>query len=163
MGTPKSAITSGGRSTMTAADPADVRSPDRVMGTELAFSCRIGFHEHERDIEQRILVDFDAETDWRSAAATDRPRSLIDYYEVNLAIEAMVKGRSWRLLEALAEDIAALICHGYPVDRVRIRATKQPIDMPNAGSVAVECTRVPADFLDRTFDERGIPLRGSSE
>ena len=124
---------------------------DRVHGAGFSYDVRIGFHEYERHIRQRIVIDWEAETDWREAAAQDRARELVDYYEANLAIGARVQGREYRLIETLAEDVARLLVSDFPVDRVRVKVTKAPFDMPNVGSVAVECWRSREDF--------GVPPR----
>lgn len=121
---------------------------DRVHGIGFSYEVRIGIHEYERHIRQRVVVDFEAETNWRRAAQRDRAHNLVDYYEIHRDIGALVARKEWRLVEAMAEDIARLICEGYAVDRVRIKVTKQPFDMPNALGVAVECWRTPADFGD---------------
>jgi len=119
---------------------------DRVHGTGFSYDCRIGFHAYERHIRQRVSVDFEAETDWRDSALRDRARDLVDYYQINQAIQELVDSRDWRLIEAMAEDIARLVCTRFPVSRVRVRVTKLPFDMPNVGGVAVECWRRPEDF-----------------
>lgn len=119
---------------------------DRVHGYGFSYDCRVGFHEYERHIRQRVSVDFEAETDWKASARRDRARDLVDYYEINKAIQALVDGREWRLIEAMAEDIARLICRRFPVTRVRVRVNKLPFDMPNVSGVGVECWRTPADF-----------------
>ncbi len=139
---------------------AGARRPDRVFGFGFSYDCRIGFHEYERHIRQRVKVDFEAETDWRDAARKDRAKNLVDYYEVNRAVEALVGSREWRLIEALAEDVARLICAGFPVTGVRVRVTKTPFDMPNVGEVAVECWRCPADFAPGGLAEPGPAERG---
>lgn len=124
-----------------------VRPADRVHGVGFAYDCRLGFHTYERHIHQRVLIDFEAWTDWRRCAAADAPSAeLVDYYEVNRAIRALVESREWRLVEAMAEEVARLLCQRFPVSRVRVKVTKAPFGMPNAGSVAVECWRSPADF-----------------
>lgn len=119
---------------------------DRVHGIGFSYDCRIGFHEYERHIRQRVVVDFEAETDWRLAAQLDRARDLVDYYEANLAITELVERKEYRLIEALAEDVARMLCERFPIQRVRIKVTKSPFDMPNVGSVAVECWRSRSDF-----------------
>lgn len=127
--------------------PAQRTGPrDRVHGLGFSYDCRIGFHEYERHIRQRVVVDFEAETDWRPAAQADRARDLVDYYEANLAIQALVEAKEYRLIEALAEDVARMLIEKFPVSQVRIKVTKAPFDMPNVGNVAVECWRSREDF-----------------
>jgi len=119
---------------------------DTVSGHGFGFSCRIGFHEFERHIEQQLSIDFEAQTDWREQAKADRAQGLVDYYEINRAIGEMIAGREWRLVEAVAESVAELLCTQFPVVSVHVRVTKQPFDMPNCGSVSVACTRTREDF-----------------
>jgi dihydroneopterin aldolase len=115
---------------------------DRVHGTGFSYDCRIGFHEYERHIRQRVVIDWEAETDWREAAKADRAKGIVDYYEANRAIGRLVEAKEWRLIEALAEDVAQLLLRDFaPIQRVRVKVTKAPFDMPNVGSVAVECWR----------------------
>lgn len=119
---------------------------DRVHGTGFSYDVRIGFHEYERHIRQRIVIDWEAETTWREAAKADRPRDIVDYYEANLKIGKMIEAKEYRLIEAVAEEVAHLLVSEFPVDRVRVKVTKAPFDMPNVGSVAVECWRSREDF-----------------
>lgn len=119
---------------------------DRVHGIGFSYDCRIGFHEYERHIRQRVVVDFEAETDWRAAAQADRAQKIVDYYEANLAIQGLVERKEYRLIEALAEDVAKMLIDRFPIERVRVKVTKAPFDMPNVGGVAVECWRSREDF-----------------
>ncbi len=119
---------------------------DKVIGTALSFDCRIGFHDYERHIRQRVVVDFEAETEFRRNGIEDDPQGIVDYYEVNKALGEHLAERPYKLIEAVAEDVARILCTRFPVSRARVRVTKSPFDMPNVGSVAVECVRTPEDF-----------------
>jgi 7,8-dihydroneopterin aldolase/epimerase/oxygenase len=119
---------------------------DKVIGTALSFDCRIGFHDYERHIRQRVVVDFEVDTDFRRNGLEDDPDGIVDYYLVNKALGEHLAERSYKLIEALAEDVARILCTRFPVSRATVRVTKTPFDMPNVGSVAVECVRVPGDF-----------------
>jgi len=119
---------------------------DRVRGHGFHYTCRIGVHEAERLLDQRIRIDFDAETDWRVAARADRARNLVDYGEIHRAIGVLVTGREWRLVEAVAESVAELICTQFPVIGVTVEVTKHPLDMRDIEGVSVVCFRQPADF-----------------
>lgn len=121
---------------------------DRVHGNGFSYDVRIGFHEYERHIRQRIVIDWEAETTWREAAGADRPRDIVDYYVANLKIAAKIQAKEYRLIETVAEEVAEVLVREFPVDRVRVKVTKAPFDMPNVGSVAVECWRSRQDFAD---------------
>lgn len=148
---------------MSTEDPTTVPLPtaraDRVHGVGFSYDCRVGFHEYERHIRQRVSVDFEAETDWQDSARRDRARDLVNYYLINRAIQELVDGREWRLIEAMAQDIARLICTRFPVSRVRVRVDKLPFDMPNVRGVGVECWRTPADF-EGISDQDLADMRG---
>jgi len=120
---------------------------DHVCGHGFKYECRVGFGVDERSQPQTIVVDFDARTDWRASGLADRAHSIVDYAEVDGAISALVCGREWRLIEAMAEAIARLICTGFPVDQVQVKVTKRPLDMPHCDGVSVVCSRTPADYV----------------
>ena len=121
---------------------------DRVRGHGFRYECKVGFGEDERSNPQVIVVDFDARTDWRASATEDRAHQIVDYSEVDRSLKALLTGRSWRLIEAMAEAAAKTICTTFPVDQVRITVTKKPLDMPHCGGVSVSCSRTPADYVD---------------
>ncbi len=121
--------------------------PDRVHGIGMHYSCRVGFHAHEQHIVQKLRVDFEAETRWRSLAQVDdETLGLVNYAEVDKAVGVLLDTRHWRLIETVAEAIAALICEQFPVSQVRVKVTKTPADMPQVEGVAVECWRRREDF-----------------
>ncbi len=120
---------------------------DRVSGHGFRYQCKMGFSEEERSVPQPIVVDFDARTDWRRSAKEDRAHHLVDYAEVDRALSLLLMGRSWRLIETIAEASAKEICTKFPVDQVRVTVTKRPIDMPHCEGVSVSCSRTPADYL----------------
>ena len=133
---------------------AEVPLNDRVLGYSFSFDCRIGFRDYERQIRQRVLVDFEAETDWRRNGTQDDPIGIVDYYEINRRIGEVMAEREYKLIEAVAEDVARLICTEFPVVRVRVRVQKTPFDMPNVEAVAVECVREPRHFgLSTTLED----------
>ena len=128
----------------------DWRPTDRVHGVGFAYECHLGFALEERRVAQRVLVDLEAWTDWRRPARRDEPTDdrVVDYAKVNDAIRELVATREWRLAEAMAEGVARLLCLRFPVERVRVKVTKLPFDMPSASAVAVECWRAPADYAE---------------
>ena len=120
---------------------------DHVCGHGFKYDCRVGFSAGERSKPQTIVVDFDARTDWRASGLADRAHSIVDYAEVDRAISLLVSDREWRLIEAMAEAIARLICTDFPVDQVQVTVTKRPVDMAHCDGVSVSCSRTPADYV----------------
>ena len=120
---------------------------DRVSGHGLKYEAHVGFGEEERRTTQVVAVDFEARTHWRDSAREDRAKRIVDYAKVDQAIASLLTGRRWRLIEAIAEEVARLICQEFPVDQVSVTVTKQPADMPHCDGVSVSCSRTPADFI----------------
>ena len=120
---------------------------DRVSGHGLRYQCRVGFSAEERSELQTISVDFDARTDWRASGQADRPIEIVDYAKVDRAVSELLVSREWRLIEAIAESVARIICVDFPVDQVRVTVTKYPSDMAHCSGVSVSCSRTPADFI----------------
>ena len=120
---------------------------DRVSGHGLKYEARVGFSEEERSEPQIIGVDFEVRTSWRSSAIEDRAQQIVDYAEVDRRIREVVGSREWRLIEAIAEAVAQVICVEFPVDQTRVTVTKMPMDMPHCDGVSVSCSRTPADFV----------------
>ena len=121
---------------------------DRVSGHGLRYQCRVGFNVEERKLPQTVCIDFDARTDWQESARADQPINMVDYAKVDQAIAEHLTSREWRLIEAIAESVARIICVDFPVDQVRVTVTKYPVDMPHCDGVSVSCSRTPADFID---------------
>ena len=120
---------------------------DRVSGHGFVYQVHVGFGVEERSQPQAIRIDFDARTDWRASAQSDRAQEIVDYAAVDKAIAALLTDRQWRLIEAIAEAVAREICTGFPVFQVRVRVTKRPADMAHCDGVSVECSRTPADYV----------------
>jgi len=119
---------------------------DMICGHDLTYQVRVGFHDFERNIQQRVKISFAAETNWQQAVEKDEPVDIVDYYLLNEAIEKMVSQKSWNLIETLAEDVAKLICTKFNVQAVEVRVNKKPLDMPNVSEVSARCYRRKEDY-----------------
>ena len=113
---------------------------DRVHGIGFSYDCKIGFHEYERHIRQRVVIDFEAETDWREAARADKAKDLVDYYHANLAIQGLVAAKEYRLIEALAEDVARVLLANFPIDRVRVKVMRADLETTKIDFKLVEAS-----------------------
>jgi len=119
---------------------------DMICGHDLTYQVRVGFHDFERNIQQRVKINFEAETDWHKAVEKDEPIDIVDYYHINEALEKMISKKSWNLIESLAEDVAKLICTKFNADAVRVQVNKKPLDMPNVYEVSASCYRRKEDY-----------------
>jgi len=112
---------------------------DTIRIVDLEVSYHVGVPDSERAIAQRLLVSLDLEHDFRAAAAADDLTRTIDYYAVSRRVLAFGEGRSWRLIERLADDIATAVLAEFRPTRIRVEVKKFII--PEARHVSVEVVR----------------------
>ena len=116
---------------------------DKIIINELEVFYRIGVPEEERRTPQRLLISVEMTRDFSAAAADDDLTKTIDYYAVTRRLVRFGEGRSWKLLEKLAADIAGLILAEFRPDRVSVEVKKFIIK--EARHVAVQLTRKARD------------------
>ena len=104
---------------------------DRIALSGMAFAGRHGVSDEERADYQQIDVDLEVELDLRAAGTTDDLGQTVDYGRLYETCRRVVEERSFSLLEAIAEAIAAdVLAEHAPVERVKVRVRKPgvPID-----------------------------------
>lgn len=106
---------------------------------DLEVHCRVGVPDAERAQPQRLLLTIEMQHDFTRAAATDDLRETIDYYAVSRRLLAFGEGRSWKLIEKLASDIAAMVLADFGATAVTVEVKKFII--PEARHVSVRLTR----------------------
>lgn len=112
---------------------------DTITLRDLEVHYHIGVPDEERVHPQRLLISVEMETDIRTAAAGDDLTHTINYYAVSRRLLALGRGRSWRLLETLASEIASLVLTEFGARRVHVEVRKFII--PEARHVSVRITR----------------------
>lgn len=122
---------------------ADARNAIRhVFIRDLVLSCRIGVHRHEEMRTQRVRINLDlAVRDDRDLH--DDLANVLCYERIANAVRELVASRHIRLLETLAEEMAAICLEDGRVRSVRVRVEKLDI-LADAASVGVEIERFPA-------------------
>ena len=111
----------------------------RISIVDLEVYYRVGVPEQERAQPQRLLLSLDLECDLSAAAASDRIEDTIDYKAITDGLLQFGEGRSWKLIEKLAADIAQLVLDRYQPQSVQVEIKKFVI--PQARYVAVQLTR----------------------
>jgi dihydroneopterin aldolase len=111
----------------------------KITITDLEVQFCVGVPDEERAKPQRLLITVDMAYDFSSAATTDRITKTIDYYQVAQQIIGLGQGRSWKLIEKLANDIAELVLSEFQPEAVTVVVKKFPI--PQAAHVSVSLTR----------------------
>jgi dihydroneopterin aldolase len=115
---------------------------DRILLTGILAEGRHGVHEHERLVPQAFEVDVELGLDLRPAGTSDDLDRTVDYGRIDALVRELVEGRSFLLIEALAETIAAEILAAFLVDEVVVRVRKPAVVLGGpVESVGVEVRR----------------------
>jgi len=100
--------------------------PDKILLGGIEFYGHIGVSPAEREVGQRFVVDVELVVDLHHAATTDSITDTINYAAVYDTVITIGEGRSYRLVEPLAEEIAQALLKSFPADEVMVRVKKQP-------------------------------------
>lgn len=112
---------------------------DTISIRDLEVHLHVGVPDEERERAQRLLIDVEMHHDFAAAAASDDLRRTIDYYAVSRRILRMGEGRTWRLIESLASEIAAMVVADFGAASATVEVKK--FILPEARHVAVRTTR----------------------
>jgi FolB domain-containing protein len=94
-------------------DPRQMNAgPDCIRINGLEVQSRIGVPEEERAKPQKLVIDVAMESDFRGMA--DDIARTTDYAVVAVWLGEECGRREWRLLETLAEDLAAGLLKKFP-------------------------------------------------
>jgi FolB domain-containing protein len=104
------------------------------------FWC-VGITEEERAKPQRLLLTVDMSLDFSSAAVSDRIEKTINYQTVADDLLKFGEGRSWKLVEKLAANIADRILDEYKPEGVMVEVKKFSIPQAKFVSVSMGKTR----------------------
>lgn len=115
---------------------------DRIAIQSLRVQTRVGVTEEERSTEQPLVIDLEIETDLAAAGNSDDLGSTVDYHRVTTEVADLVRTTEVKLLETLAEKVAAHLCAFEGVKRVTVAISKEspPID-EDVGPITVRITR----------------------
>jgi 7,8-dihydroneopterin aldolase/epimerase/oxygenase len=117
---------------------------DIIRISDLEVNYYVGVPDYERRNKQRLLVSVEIGSDFNEAARTDNLETTIDYSAVCLQIRKYGDGRSWRLIEKLAVDLAGFVLAEFKAATVRVEVKKFII--PETKFVAVEAFRSRAEL-----------------
>jgi 7,8-dihydroneopterin aldolase/epimerase/oxygenase len=126
---------------------ADARNGIRhVFLHDMVLLASIGVYPHEHTASQRIRVNVDLGVDDETARAgvavgADELGRVVSYEKVADSVRAIVAAGHTRLVETMAERIAAACLTDVRVRLVRVRVEKLDI-FPDAVSAGVEIERV---------------------
>jgi FolB domain-containing protein len=117
---------------------------DQIFITDLHFRCIVGVNEQERRERQDVIAQITLDVDLRQAGRTDSIDDTVDYKAVKKAILTMAEQSQFQLVEALAENMAAICLKNSRVSRVTVEVQK-PGALRFARTVGVRIVRQRVD------------------
>jgi FolB domain-containing protein len=112
----------------------------KITIVDLEVHYCVGVTDEERAKPQRLLLTIDMSFDVSSAAISDRIEKTINYQTVADDLLKYGEGRSWKLVEKLAANVADHVLTHYRPQAVTVEVKK--FTVPQARYVAVSLTRV---------------------
>lgn len=113
---------------------------DLVFVHGLEVQAVIGVHASERLAPRPLRIDLDVACDAARAARTDELALAVDYDALARSVAQHVGTLAPRLLETLAEEVAAHVLARFAVPWVRVRVVKPGV-VPQAQAVGVVVER----------------------
>ena len=115
---------------------------DKIIIKEARFPCNIGVSRKERKEKQEIIIDAELFLNIKKASKTDKIIYAVNYSEVHDLIKNIVESKKYKLIEAMAENVAEEILNKFSVNKVLVRVKKpEAFANRNAKYAAVEITR----------------------
>jgi 7,8-dihydroneopterin aldolase/epimerase/oxygenase len=111
----------------------------KISIVDLEVFYRVGVPEAERVEPQRLLLTVGMDFDFSTAVGSDNIRDTIDYFAVSQRLLKFGEGRSWKLIEKLAADIADVVLSEFKPQSVTVEVKKFAI--AEARYVSVTITR----------------------
>ena len=106
------------------------------------FWC-VGITDEERAKPQRLLLTVDMSLDFSSASVSDRIEKTINYQTVAEDLLKFGEGRSWKLIEKMAANVADRILDEYKPQAVMVEVKKFSVPQAKFISVSMGRTRPP--------------------
>lgn len=96
----------------------------KISIVDLEVFYRVGVPDAERATAQRLQLTAEMEFDFSAAARSNDIVDTIDYYAVSRRLLKFGEGRSWKLIEKLATDIANTILIEFKPAAVTVEVKK---------------------------------------
>lgn len=113
---------------------------DAIVIRDLRVEALIGIHKRERYVTQTLSIDLEIGIPGTAVFESDKVADTIDYEQVALGIRALASSGHFRLVETLAERVAALVVSDFGAPWVKVSVAKIGI-LPNAKFVGVSIER----------------------
>ncbi len=120
-----------------------MKTLDKIYMNELSFYGYHGVLPEENKLGQTFQISLVLHLSTKKAGETDSVEDTVSYADVYETVKAVVEGKRFKLIEAVAETIASEVLTGYPLlSRVTVKVVKPNPPIPgHYHSVAVEIER----------------------
>jgi 7,8-dihydroneopterin aldolase/epimerase/oxygenase len=117
----------------------------KISIVDLEVFYRVGVPDAERAQPQRLLLTVEMESDFSTAAKSDSIADTIDYFAVTQRLLKLGDGKSWKLIEKLAADIADTILAEFKPSIVTVEVKKFVIPQSRHVSVSLRVEKSGAE------------------
>lgn len=118
---------------------------DKIIAKGLKFKGRHGVLASEQTNPQEFYIDLELYLDLQAAGTRDELELTVDYEQIFNSVRNIVENESYKLIEALAENIARTILKKFSVNAIEVTVCK-----PNAP-------------VEGIFDYFAVKMRRSQE
>ena len=98
---------------------------DVIYIRDLRIDAVIGVYDWERRVKQTLVFDLEMASDIRRAAETDEIEDTLNYKAVAKRVIQFVSESEYRLVETLAEKVAAIVLDEFDVPWLKLQLNKQ--------------------------------------
>jgi dihydroneopterin aldolase len=116
-----------------------------LLVRDLVLAARIGVHAREHRAPQRVRLNLDLEVAGSGPPLGDDLAQVVDYEALIERVRRLVASRHVKLVETLAEQVAALCLDDPRVRSARVRVEKLDV-IPDAAAVGVEIERTNPNY-----------------
>ena len=114
---------------------------DSILVWGLRMPTLVGVDEWERRVQQELVVNLRMQCDCRVAAGSDELDDALDYAAVSQLLLRRGEVGEYRLIEALAEDLAESVLEKFPQIQSLWLQLQKPGAVPEAEWVGIEIER----------------------
>lgn len=126
-------------------EPDQLRSLDKISIEGLEVFANHGVFPEENKLGQKFVVSITLYVDTHRAGETDDLSASIHYGEAAHAVDSFMRAHTFKLIEAAAEGVAAMLLDRYPSAYgvcVKLEKPWAPVGLPlRSVSVEIERTR----------------------
>ena len=97
---------------------------DAILIRDLRVEASIGIHKRERHVRQTLSIDLDIGLPGNAVFSSDKVADTIDYEQVTLRIRDLAASGHFRLVETVADRVAALLMKDFGAPWCKVSVAK---------------------------------------